>query len=78
MKTPPEIWFKRTAIRGFGAVHWKGPVFVALMTIVGVVFALFATVTATNNPILAVVATLMAVGALVTGQQICARHTERD
>jgi hypothetical protein len=73
-----EIWFRQSFIRGFGVVHWKGPLFIVPMTIPGALLALFAIVNSQDGPVVAACAALLAIGILLIGNHVCGLHTEKE
>jgi hypothetical protein len=72
-----EVWFRRSAIRGFGIEHWKGPLFVAALSCVGIIAGLFALANA-EQPVLAVAGVLVAAATLLVGFYVCHLHTAED
>ena len=78
MRTQGEVWFRTSTIRGFGTVHWKGPIFVVAMSTISLVGAVLALATDGTYPIIAIGGVAITVGAIVVGTYVCALHTERD
>ena len=72
-----EVWFRRSAIRGFGVEHWKGPLFVAALSSIGIVAGLLALAN-TEKPAVALAGVLVALAALVVGFYACQLHTAED
>lgn len=72
-----EVWFRRSAIRGFGVEHWKGPLFIAALSCIGVVGVLFALAN-TERPAFAVAGVLVAAATLPVGSYVCRLHTAKD
>ena len=78
MKPKKEIWFERSALRGFGSVHWKGPVFIGTVALVGLSAAWVALANADVHPVLAVLGAVVVVSAIIAGNYVCALHTGGD
>ena len=78
MKGNREVWFAPAAIRGFGIVHWKGPVFIVAMALVGLLAALVVLVNEDSHPVLAVIGAAGVISAIVIGSNVCALHTVKD
>lgn len=72
-----EVWFRRSAIRGFGVEHWKGPLFIAALSCVGIVAGLF-TLANAEQPVLAGAGMLVAAATLLIGSYVCLLHTAKE
>ena len=72
------MWFRPTAIKGFSAVHWKGPVVAALLGVCFVLATFVAITTSEHHTIISAISGLMALAILIGGHVLLARHEEDD
>jgi hypothetical protein len=78
-KKRTEIWFRPTTIiKGFSAVHWKGPLLVTSLGLCFAVTTVVAIVTSEHHVIISTLAAWGALAILIGGHVIVARHTEGD
>jgi uncharacterized membrane protein YkgB len=69
-----EVWFQRTMIRGFDAIHWKGQILDAAIGVIVTVVVLF-TLANVARSIAAFVGFMVAVGTLFLGSYLRHIHT---